>query len=145
MKTNFTEHGATTMNPPKGRSSISKSVEVPNRSKEERKLTRMRETKSRVLMQRELMVCRDEFDWLKICFYCVINSCPEENCPPVLLPVPPDYGKINVKRAEMVEKEIIPPTLKIILKTHHPLPVKQQPPIPPPSDIPPFPSPLPSA
>ena len=93
MKTNLTEHGATAMNPPKGRSSITKSIEVPNCSNEEYKLTRMRETKSRVLMQRQLMACGDEFGWLKICFYCAVNSCPEENCPPVLLSVPPDYSK----------------------------------------------------
>ena len=44
----------------------------------------------------------------------------------------------------MAAKNILLPTLKIILKAPYPLPVKKQPPIPPSSDIPPSPSPLPS-
>ena len=53
-----------------------------------------------------------------------------------------DYIKKLGKRVELAEKGILPSTLKMILKTHYPLPVKQQPPVPPTSDIPPSLTPL---
>ena len=65
--------------------------------------------------------------------------------PPMPLPVPPDYHKKLYKKGQMTVNSISPSTLKMILKTHYPLPVKQQPLISPPLDIPPSPSPLPSA
>ena len=49
------------------------------------------------------------------------------------------------KIGKMVVTGILPPTLKMIPKIHYPLPTRQQAPIPPPSDIPLSPSPLPSA
>ena len=45
----------------------------------------------------------------------------------------------------MGEKDTLPPLYKIILMTHYPLPVEQQPPIPPSSGTLPSPSPLPKA
>ena len=62
------------------------------------------------------------------------------------LAVPPDYVENLNKRSEMTRKGILPPPLKMILKTPYPLPVHQQPPpTSPPLEIPPSPSPLPCA
>ena len=60
METNFTENGTIIMTPPKGRSSISKSIEVPNCSKEERKLTRMRGINKGRTGQQEKQIVRSK-------------------------------------------------------------------------------------
>ena len=90
------------------------------------------------------MACRNEFDWLITCCHGAVNNCPKEYCPPMFLSVSSYHINKMVKSAEMTEKGILPPTLKIILKTHCPLPVKQKPPTQPSSGIPPSSSPLPS-
>ena len=57
------------------------------------------------------------------CHYCIVNNCSsEEYCPPTPLPIPPDYAKKLIERWEMARKGILPPTLKMILKTRYPLP-----------------------
>ena len=85
----------------------------------------MSETKIGMFIQRELMGCRDEFDWLMRCYRCAVNDCPEECCPPIPLPVLPAYIINLIKRAGMTENGILPPTLEIIYQTYYPLPVKQ--------------------
>ena len=105
----------------------------------------MGETRTRLFMQMKLMACRDDFDCLIRYYHCAINNYPEYYCPPMPLPVSFDCTNSWGERAEMAEKDILPPTLKMILKTHYPLPVKQPSPTSPPSNTPPFPSPLPSA
>ena len=43
----------------------------------------------------------------------------------MLLPVAPDYTKYLVRKSEMAQKGVFPPTLKTIFKTHYPLPARQ--------------------
>ena len=69
------------------------------------------------------------------CYHCTVNSYFEKCCLSMSLPIPFGFMKKMDMRAEMTEKGILAPILKIILTTHYPL-VKQQPPISPPSDIP---------
>ena len=58
----FTKHGVTAMYPKEGTSSGGDSSEVPTCSEEERKLTWMRDTRTRLFMQMELMACKDKSD-----------------------------------------------------------------------------------
>ena len=104
-------------------------------------MTWMRETRIRMFMQMELEACRDEFDWLMIASIGQ-STIIQEYCPPMPLLVPADNHKSWGKRTEIAAKGILPPTLQMILKTRCPL--LDQPPIPPPPDILPSPSPLPS-
>ena len=83
----------------------------------------------------KLMACRNEPDWLIRCSCFAVNTFSEGYCPSVPLAVPPDYHQTLCKRGQMLLKDILPPTLKMILKTSYPLPIKQQPSISPPSDI----------
>ena len=53
----------------------------------------MQETRIRLFMQMELEACRDQIDWLIICYLCAVNDNPEEHCSPAPLSVPPDYHK----------------------------------------------------
>ena len=51
-------------------------------------MIRMRETKMKLLMPMELEKCRNELGWLVRYEECIVNSCPEEDLPPMpLLPV----------------------------------------------------------
>ena len=127
----FTEHGITTMNPEEGTCSGGKSVGVPICSEEQRKLTWMRDTRIRLFMQMELMACRDESNWLIRFYHCAVNNYSEENCSPMPPPVPLDYNEKTCKRGQKAVKGIVRPILKIILKTHYTLPVKQHSLIPP--------------
>ena len=78
------------------------------------------------------------------CYYCAVNNYPEECCLLMPLPVPPKYYvKSMEKRGQMAGKGILPPTLNIVIQTHYPLPVQNQLPVSPPSDMSPSPSPLP--
>ena len=54
----------------------------------------MREMKIKLLMLMKLEKCRNELGWLVRYEECVVNNCPEEDFPPMPLPVPPDYTKI---------------------------------------------------
>ena len=90
-------------------------------------MTWMRETRIRSFTQMELDNCRNELVWLLRCFNCAADSCPEEEYPPRPLPIPPGYIDNLQRRLSKVMKGILPPTLKIILKTYYPLPVHQAP------------------
>ena len=94
---------------------------------EEMKVMWMRETRIRIFMQMGLKACRDKLDWLSKCYLCAVNSCQEEYCPPMLLPIASDYAKKSVRRPEMAQKGILPPTSKMTLKKYDPLPVHQSP------------------
>ena len=84
----------------------------------------------RAFMQMKLEACRDESDWLTICYLCAVNNYPEEYCPSMPSPMPPGYHTNLEKRAHMAAKGILPPTLKMILKKYYPLPVSPHPEIP---------------
>ena len=69
----------------------------------------------------------DEADWLIRCPNCAANNCPEEEYPSRPLPIPLDYMKILQSRLVKVKKSILPPILKIILKTCYHLPAHRAP------------------
>ena len=66
------------MNPNERASSGGKGIDVPICSEKERKLAWMNDTRIRLFMQREVMSCRDELDWLIRCYHCAANNYPEE-------------------------------------------------------------------
>ena len=86
----------------------------------------IRETRIRTLMQMELEACKDEVDWLIRCDNCAAYNCPKEEYPPRPLPIPPDYIDNLQSRLGKVVKGILPPTLKMILKTYYQAPVHPQ-------------------
>ena len=92
-------------------------------SEEEQKRAWMRETRIKTFMQMELEACRDELDWLIRYHNCAAYNCPEEEYPPRPLPIPPDYIENLQSRLGKAMKGILPPTLKMVLKTHYQAPV----------------------
>ena len=74
----FIEHGVTAMNPEDGTRSGGKGINAPICLKEERKLTWMRDTRTGLFVQMELMACRDESDWLIRCYHYAVNFYPQE-------------------------------------------------------------------
>ena len=85
----------------------------------------MRETRIRMFMQLELKACLDEINWMIRCHNCEVFNCPQEEYPPRPLPIPPDYIDSLRSRLVKVKKGILPPTLKMILKTYYHLPARQ--------------------
>ena len=86
-------------------------------SEEAGKMAWMREKRIKVFMQMELDNCRNELGWLIRCHNCSVDNCSEEEYPPRPLPIPPDYIDLLQRGLGRVMKGILPPTLKIILKT----------------------------
>ena len=95
-------------------------------SEEEGKMTWMRETRIRISMQMELKACRDELDWLIIRHNCAADNCPEREYPPRPHPFSSDYIDNLQRRLGKVMKGMLPPTLRIILKTYYQAPVRPQ-------------------
>ena len=117
----FTEHdGVIAMNPEEGTSSGGKGIDVSICLEEERKLIWMRDTKTRLLMQMKLMVCREESDCLIRCCDCAVNNYPKDHCPPMLLPVAHGYHKKMCEREQTAVKGILPLVLKMVFKIHYP-------------------------
>ena len=61
------------------------------------------------------------------CHNCAANSFSEEEYPARPLPIPPNYIDNLQSRLVKVKKGILPPTLKMILKTYYHLPARQVP------------------
>ena len=80
-------------------------------SEEERKVSWMSETRITISVQAELKACRDELDWVATCYLRAVNDCPED-CPPMYLPIGPNYAKKMVRRSEMAQKGILLPTFE---------------------------------
>ena len=78
-------------------------------------------------MQMELEACLDEVNWMIRCHNCAAFDCPQEEYPPRSLRIPPDYIDNLQSRLVKVKKGILPPTLKMILKTYYHLPARQAP------------------
>ena len=78
-------------------------------------------------MQMELDNCRNRLGWLIRCRNCSVDNCPEDEYSPRPLPIPPDYIDNFLRRLGKALKGILPPTLKMILKTYYPLPARQVP------------------
>ena len=66
----------------------------------------------------ELEACWTETEWLVKCHDCIVNNIAEEHCPPMPLPIPPDYVH-NLERSEMAVKGILPPPLRYSTRTTH--------------------------
>ena len=94
---------------------------------EDRKMVWMREKIIMLFMRAELESCGNELGWLIRCHNCSVDNCSEENYPPRLLLIPPGYIETLERKLRKAIKGIFPPTLKIILKTHYPIPVRQAP------------------
>ena len=122
------------MNPKEGTRSGSKNFDGSNYSLQERKRTWMRKTRIRLFMQMELIAGRDELERLIISYHCAVINYSE-----VSLDASVSLSRLHKnlgKRTEkMADKVILPPSRKIIIKTHYLLPVSQQPPTSPPLDI----------
>ena len=82
-------------------------------------------------MQLELEACLDEINWVIRCHNCEVLNCPQEDYPARHLPIPPDDIDAVHFRLIKVKKDILSPTLKIILKTHYPLQARPAPITPP--------------
>ena len=91
----------------------------------------MRETRIRTFIQLELKACLDEIDWTIRCHNCAANNCSEEEYRARPLPIPPGYIDILQSRLVKVNEGILPPSLKMILKTYYHLPGRQVPVTPP--------------
>ena len=64
-------------------------------SEEVIKKTWMREKKIKLFMQLELEACRNELDWMARVHDCLLNSCPEEDFPPMPRPISSTYVTFN--------------------------------------------------
>ena len=69
-------------------------------------------------MQLELEACLEEINWMVRCHNCKALNCPQEEYPVMPLPIPTDYIDDLQRRLIKVKNRTLPPTLKMILKTH---------------------------
>ena len=94
---------------------------------EYKKLTWMREARIRVFMQLEFESCLEEINWMIRCHNCEALNYPHEEYPARRLPFPQNY--IDHLRSGLikVKKGILPPTLKIVIKTYYPPPTSPAP------------------
>ena len=89
-------------------------------------MMRTREARIRTFMQIELEVCLEEVSWMLRYHNCEALDCPQEEYPAKLLPtLPPSYIDNRQSRLIKVRKGIFPASLKMILKTSYPFPVRR--------------------
>ena len=92
-------------------------------SEEYEKKLWMRETQIRTFMQLKLEACQEETVWMIRCHnYCEALNRPQEEYPARPLPIPPNYIYNFHSRLIKVQQGVVPPTLKMILKTRYNLP-----------------------
>ena len=90
------------------------------------KMTRTRETRIRTFRQLEIEACLEEISWMIRCHNCEAINCPQEEYPARLVPTPPPSYIDNLQsRLIKARKGIFPASLKLILKTRCPLPVRR--------------------
>ena len=90
------------------------------------KMMRAREERIRTFIQLELEACLEEVSWMLRCHNCEALDCPQEEYPARLLPTPPPSYIDNLQsRLIKACKGIFPASLKTILKTKYPLPVRR--------------------
>ena len=84
----------------------------------------MREARVRTFMQLELEACQEEIVWMIRCHNCEALNRPLEEYPARPLPIPPNYIANLHSRLIKAQQGVLPPTLKMILKTryNHPPP-----------------------
>ena len=89
------------------------------------KMMRMREARIITFMQLELEASLQEVSWMLRCHNCEGLDRPQEEYPARLLPTPPPSYIENLQsRLIKARKGIFPASLKMILKTKYPLPVR---------------------
>ena len=89
-------------------------------------MMRTRETRIRTFMRLELEACLEEVSWMLRCHNCEALDCPREEYPARLLPTPPPSYIDNLQnRLIKARKGIFPASLKMILKTSYPFPVRR--------------------
>ena len=90
------------------------------------KMMQTREATIRTFMQLELEASLEEVSWILRCHNCEALDCPQEEYPARLLPTPlPSYIDNLQSRLIKAPKGIFPASLKMILKTKHPLAVRR--------------------
>ena len=82
----------------------------------------MREAMIRAFMQLELEACQEEIAWMITCHNCEALNRPLEEYPARPLPIPPNCIDNLHSRLIKVQEGVLPPTLKMIMKTHYDLP-----------------------
>ena len=82
----------------------------------------MREARIRTFMQLELEACQEQIIWIIRCHNCEALNLPQEEYPARPLPIPPNYIDNLHRRLIKVQQGVLPPTLKMILKTRCHLP-----------------------
>ena len=89
------------------------------------KMMRTREARIRTFMQLELEACLEEVSWMLRCHNCEALDCPQKEYPAKVLPTPPPSYIDNLQsRLMKARKGIFPASLKMILKTSYPFPVR---------------------
>ena len=90
------------------------------------KMIRTREARIRTFLQLELEACLEQVSWMIRYHNCEALNCPQEEYPASLLPTPPPSYIDNLQsRLIKARKRIFPGSLKMILKTKYPLPVRR--------------------
>ena len=86
-------------------------------------MMRTREARIRTVMQLELEACLEEVSWMLRCHNYEALDCPQEEYPARLLPTP----HIDNLQSSLIKvrKGIFPASLKMILKTSYPFPVRR--------------------
>ena len=88
-------------------------------------MMRTREARIRTFMQLELEACLEEVSWMIRCDNCEALNCPQEEYPARLLPTPPPSYIDNLQSRLIKARKGIPASLKMILETKYPLPVRR--------------------
>ena len=86
--------------------------DVHDCSEEFRKMTWLREKRIELFMQLTLDNCSNELEWLIRRHNCIVDNCPEENYPPMPLPIPPGYTENLERKMRKAINGILPPTLR---------------------------------
>ena len=86
------------------------------------KMLWMREAMIRTFMQLELEACQEEIAWMIAYHNCEALNRPLEEYPARPLPIPPNYIDNLHSRLIKVQQGVLPPTLKMIMKTHYDFP-----------------------
>ena len=91
-------------------------------SEEYEKMIWVRQAKIRIFMQLELEAGQEEIIWMIRCHNCEAFNRPQEEYPARPLPIPPNYIDSLERRLIKVKQGVLPPILKMILKTRYHLP-----------------------
>ena len=96
-------------------------------SEEYEKMVWMRQARIRTFMQLELEAYQEKIIWMIRCHNCEALNRPQEGYPARPLPMPSNYVDNLQSRLVKVKQGILPPTLKMILKTYYPPPTSPAP------------------